>query len=130
MTTPTKSLTHTWVPVLAALIHAIIKWGALVMITTGIGHALTTLAGKTTVTTVSVTVGADLFGGLTWPALVKHGVPLLTILVLMGWGWRERRLRQRALVRLQNRIRSMEQVLDPDRSSAALTTTGPEQEAR
>lgn len=107
-----------WIQTVMTLLQDAIKWTALVVITYVVTDSMKALAGKTTVTNVSVNVGTDLLGGLTWAGVLKHGLPIVTIMVLMGWGWQERRLRRQTLIRLQNRIRSLERILDPDRSSA------------
>lgn len=122
LTAPSATTSTHWVHTLVPLLHDLIKWSALVIITLVVTDGVKILAGKTTVTNVSVNLATDLLGGLTWSTVLKHGLSIATLGIVVAWGIRERTLRRHTVTRLQNRIRTLEYVLDPDRSSARRPT--------
>jgi hypothetical protein len=81
-----------------------------------LGHAIESLSGKET----NANIFIDLLGKIEVSVVLSWVVGGAGI----AYGRYERKLRKSTIDRLQGRIKSLEQELDPNRSSSKLTTTG------
>ncbi len=100
----------------ASVANNLIRWGGLVVIFYWVYRSVAVLAGNTTVTSIGLGVFSDvklsdLFGYLFGGSGVAYGLA-------------QKRLRRRKVHHLQRRIKDLESLLDPKRSSSGLTTHG------
>lgn len=102
--------------ILAPIAINLIRWGGLCAIAYFGYAAISSLAGKTTISDIMVNILSNVVisNGLAW-VLAGGGV---------AYGWRERRLRQRAIQRLGGRIPELETNIDPGRTSSTLDSRG------
>ncbi len=101
---------------LASVFNNAIRWGGCAFIAYMMYRSVSVLAGQQTMADIGIRILSDVrvSKGLAW-VLGGGGV-------LYGFG--ERRLRRKTIERLQGRIRTLEQEVDPRRSTSALTPQG------
>ena len=101
---------------IASVLNNLIRWGGLVIISYWIYLSVTALAGKSTMADIGVTVFADIRASevLSWIFGIGG----------IGYGWRQKSLRQDTTERLQGRIKAFETEKDPNRSTSGLTERG------
>jgi hypothetical protein len=92
------------------------KWGFFAWLVYEIQVSITALAGKTTLTSLIVSLGATVSAVVTvsWATTIAFGI----------WVFFERRLRKGTVERLSLRVKDLELQLDRGRSSSRLTPRG------
>lgn len=101
---------------LASVLNGMFKWGGIAAACGFLYLSIDTLAGQTTNADIGVRLLADVKLSEVFAYIFGSGA--------VAYGWRQRSLRKSTIERLQGRIRSLESILDPDRSSSGLTTRG------
>ena len=124
---------------LSAIFGQLFKWVGLVGIFYWIYKSIDSLAGKHTFADIGIKVEGDLQTSTkeqagqivdnpfvtSWlPWAVAIGLILLLLLIAVGYGLRQRKLRRTTIERLQGRIKSLERNQDPNRTSSGLTPQG------
>jgi len=101
---------------ITTIIVNFMKYGTIVLCVYYITSAFATLAGKTTIANVVV----NFLGNL------KLSETVAWIFGIGGtiYGYAERRQRQKTIQRQHGRVKTLEQQIDPKRSSSHLTETG------
>lgn len=102
--------------ILAPIAINLIRWGGLCVLAYFGYASIAALAGKTTVSDIMVNIlsNVSVNNGLAW-VLAGGGV---------AYGWRERKLRQRTIKRLGDRIPELEANIDSGRTSSKLGPGG------
>ncbi|HTW33875.1 MAG TPA: hypothetical protein VMD53_04585 [Rhizomicrobium sp.] len=99
-----------------ATIRTVVRWVAIVAIAGVAEQGVAALAGHSTSVIVSMALG--LFADLKFSLLVTWAGGATF------WAFLERNLRKRKVENMQGRIRSLEQRLDPNRSTSGLLPDG------
>lgn len=94
----------------------IIRWGGVVLITRYIYMGIAALAGASTFADISV----NFLGNLEISAVLAWSGAAGGII----YGMKQRKLKQDTIERTQARIRKLESIIDPKRSSSKLTERG------
>lgn len=101
---------------IASVFNNLIKWGGVVLIFYYLSHCIDSLAGKSTISNIAISLVTDLkINQYLAYALGVGGT---------GYGLAQRTLRRKTIQRLQGNIVSMEKSIDPGRSSSNLTSDG------
>lgn len=95
-------------------LRTLIRWGSFALAVFIFMRGLTPLSGKETVVTLAVSLLADM----------KFAISITLAGAAVAWAVVERTLRHRKTEYLQNRIKKLEQQIDPNRSSSGLTPKG------
>lgn len=107
--------------VVAVLLSAI-RWGSLVAMAY-LGHlSIVAMAGRMTLADIAVNFSA------LGKAEVSVPIAVVTAVIAIIYGRRQRKLRKDTIENLQGRIRYLEQQLDPGRTSSSITVRGDTQE--
>lgn len=101
---------------LVTVVVELIRWGGLVAIAYFALLSVKALAGQTTAANIGIKFLADV--------RVSEALAWIFGVVGSGYGFGERRLRRSTVERLQSRIRTLENKIDPKRSSSNLTPKG------
>lgn len=109
---------YTRIEAITSVLNNLIRWGALTGIAFLIYKSIDTLAGRTTLADMGVSV--SFFTSIRVSQLLAWGLAVGG----MGYGLTQRSLRGRTIERQSGRIIALEAMVDPERTSSRLTTKG------
>ncbi len=101
-------------------VRLLIKYGFLFLIAWKAEQGVVALAGSKTLADFRFSV----FGNVTIDKYIGQLLMLIFGSSGVTYGWRQRQLRRKDIDRLGNRVKDLEQRLDPERSSSKLTRVG------
>lgn len=104
------------IDVVGSIVHRLIPWGGLVLVSYFWTSAITTLAGKHTIADIGIRMLADV--------KISEAVAYILGLGGIGYGIGQRKIRRDTIEREHRRVQELERRLDPNRTSSMLTLRG------
>lgn len=101
---------------ISTVLRDLIRWGGVAVVAYFFYLSVASLAGETTAADIGIAIAGQLEVSDAFAILFGGGG--------VAYGMGQRRLRRRTIERLQERIRSLEQQIDPGRSSSGLDSQG------
>jgi hypothetical protein len=101
---------------ITSVLKTLLRWGFSFGIAFYIYRMIDTLAGRTTF----AEIGISFLGSVT----VTHSIAAVTTISALAYGINQNRLRRQSIASFSERIRGLEERLDPNRTSSELTKEG------